>query len=110
MFSNLEPLYPATAVGSVKPPQVVLPLGSSRDILLRGGPGPWVGKPSQYFRTAVSEDEEVARGAMIVSSKGEVNWFLDGFWLHGASAPTTPMSSISYRVSKQNAIQEKEGN
>ena len=49
----------------MKPPQVVLPVGASRDILLRGGPGPWVGKPSQYFRTAVSEDEEVARVVMI---------------------------------------------
>ena len=38
----------------------MLPVGGSRDVLLQGGPAAWVGKPSQFFRSAVSEDEEIA--------------------------------------------------
>ena len=30
-------------------PLTVLPIGSSRTLLYRGGPHPWVGKPSFYF-------------------------------------------------------------
>ena len=45
--------------------QVVLAVGSSRDVLLRGGPAAWLGKPSQYFRGAESEDEEVVTVTML---------------------------------------------
>ena len=45
--------------------QVVLAVGSSRDVLLRGGPAAWLGKPSQYFRGAESEDDTVASVNML---------------------------------------------
>ena len=33
--------------------------------MLRGGPAAWVGKPSQYFRRAESEDEEVVKVTLL---------------------------------------------
>ena len=33
-----------------QPPQVVLPVGASKDVLLQDGPGAWPAKPSGHFR------------------------------------------------------------
>ena len=65
IFRNLEPVFPAKPVGISQSAQVVLAVGSTRDVLLRGGPAAWLGKPSQYFRGAESEDEEVVTVTML---------------------------------------------
>ena len=65
ILRHLEPVFPAKPVGVPQSAQVVLAVGSSRDVLLRGGPSAWVGKPSQYFRGAESSDEEVVTVALL---------------------------------------------
>ena len=62
---NLEPVFPAKPLEISKNAQVVLAVGSTRDVLLRGGPAAWRGKPSQYFRGAETEDEEVVTVSML---------------------------------------------
>ena len=45
----LEPVHPPLVGNSQAAPQLVLPVGSSRNVLFKGGPHPWVGKPSFFF-------------------------------------------------------------
>jgi len=63
-YEALEPLHPAVA-NSQGTPQIVLPVGSSRKVLFKGGPHPWVGKPSFFFTDAEAEDEDIARATLI---------------------------------------------
>lgn len=65
IFRHLEAVFPAKPLGLSLNAQVVLAVGSSRDVLLKGGPSAWVGKPSQYVRAAESEDEEVVTVALL---------------------------------------------
>ena len=60
-FRNLNWVVPEASKTSQQAPQVVLPVGSSRDVLMEHGPVPWIGKPSHYFRDALSLDEDVVR-------------------------------------------------
>ena len=62
---NLEAVYPPLPTGLSKTPQVVLPVGASRHVLLRGGPQAWVGKPSQFIRRAVSEDTDIVEVTLL---------------------------------------------
>merc|ERR1712013_79677 len=63
-YEALEPLHPAVA-NSQGTPQIVLPVGSSRKVLFKGGPHPWVGKPSFFFTDAEAEEEDIARATLI---------------------------------------------
>ena len=82
-YEQLEPVHPSTAGNSQSAPQLVLPVGSSRKVLFKGGPHPWVGKPSFFFTdgkektchipllylifyfVAEAEDEEIVRATLI---------------------------------------------
>jgi len=64
-YENLEPLHPSPVGSSHSTPQLVLPVGSSRKIVFKGGPHPWVGKPSFFFTDAESEDEDIVRATLI---------------------------------------------
>eukprot|EP00090_Calanus_glacialis_P028282 TRINITY_DN45475_c0_g1_i1.p1 TRINITY_DN45475_c0_g1~~TRINITY_DN45475_c0_g1_i1.p1 ORF type:complete len:919 (-),score=251.02 TRINITY_DN45475_c0_g1_i1:238-2994(-) len=64
-YEQLEPVHPSTAGNSQSAPQLVLPVGSSRKVLFKGGPHPWVGKPSFFFTDAEAEDEEIVRATLI---------------------------------------------
>jgi len=65
VYENLEAVYPPLPTGLSKTPQVVLPVGASRHVLLRGGPQAWVGKPSQFVRRAVSEDTDIVEATLL---------------------------------------------
>ena len=47
---NLEWFVPSPAKGVNAIPHVVLPVGSSLDVMMKYGPSAWVGKPSNFFR------------------------------------------------------------
>jgi len=64
-YEALEPVHPPPVGNSQAAPQLVLPVGSSRNVLFKGGPHPWVGKPSFFFTDAEAEDEDVVRATLI---------------------------------------------
>merc|ERR1712106_711863 len=64
-YEALEPVHPPLVGNSQAAPQLVLPVGSSRNVLFKGGPHPWVGKPSFFFTDAEAEDEDVVRATLI---------------------------------------------
>ena len=49
-YKSVESLYPSEPKVGHQPPEIVLPVGSSKDILIRGGPTAWPSKPSNFFR------------------------------------------------------------
>ena len=55
----------AKDAGSTPLAMTVLPVGGSRNILYRGGPHPWVGKPSFYFSDVEAEDDTIVRAVML---------------------------------------------
>lgn len=57
VYRNLEPIEPVRRNdGKVG---VVLAIGTTRNIIWGGGPVPWVGKPSSYYKKVGSNDEAV---------------------------------------------------
>ena len=65
MCRNLGPVHPAAVRGVTTPPLVVLPVGASRKIVVKGGPLPWVGKPSFFYRDVEAEEDAVVRAEMV---------------------------------------------
>jgi len=64
-YESLEPVNPPSPGNSQSSPQVVLPVGSSRKVILKGGPHPWVGKPSFFFTDAEADDEEIVQAVLV---------------------------------------------
>ncbi|NXM08418.1 PO210 protein, partial [Tyrannus savana] len=57
---------------AVDPPSVALvTLGSSKDMLFEGGPGPWVQEPSKFFRNITAEDAESLVLSLLGSSTSQ---------------------------------------
>merc|ERR1719228_1154504 len=67
-YESLRAVSPVVQGESRTP--VVLPVGSSRNIVFKGGPQPWIGKPSSYYKTIMAEEPEVVR---VVEMVGENN-------------------------------------
>ncbi|KFP80077.1 Nuclear pore membrane glycoprotein 210, partial [Acanthisitta chloris] len=59
---------------AVDPPSVALvTLGSSKDMLFEGGPGPWVQEPSKFFRNITAKDAESIGLSLLGSSTSRNN-------------------------------------
>ncbi len=57
IFASLEVVYPETERS--KEALILLPVGSATKAVFRGGPGPWVGKPSGHFNRRKSNVVDV---------------------------------------------------
>lgn len=58
-YEMLKSISPALERESKTP--IVLAVGSSRKMVLRGGPNPWIGKPSSFYKQGVVENPEIAK-------------------------------------------------
>lgn len=70
-FQSLEVLQPTTkesGPNSLGLAVTVLPPGASRTLLFKGGPHPWVGKPSFFFSDVEVEDESIARATLLAGT------------------------------------------
>ena len=63
-YNALEAIQPPVTSPN-SPPTTVLPIGGSRTLLLKGGPHPWVGKPSFFFSDVEVEEPEIVRAEMV---------------------------------------------
>lgn len=60
-FDSLEALYPKRDQQTFGEPTVVLAVGSSGNIVFKGGPQPWHGKPSGHFKQIEIDEPEILR-------------------------------------------------
>ncbi|XP_023322530.1 nuclear pore membrane glycoprotein 210 [Eurytemora carolleeae] len=56
---------------------VILALGTSRRVVLSGGPLPWVGKPSSFYTLAGAEDESVGRVVLTTTQPAQDYYVLE---------------------------------